>query len=238
VVVGTLLERLAEEPEAAALLLDVDGTLAPIVARPELATVPVAARAELARLVGVYGLVACISGRPAADAARVVGVDGVRYVGEHGLELDPDAAEWTARLAAFAATVELPAERGKRLTLSFHYRGAEDEKAAEDDLRGVAERALEAGLRPRWGRKVLEIRPPIDADKGTAVRRLLADAALDRALYAGDDATDLDGFRSLDGLEVAVRVAVVSAEGPTDLGRAADLLVGGPDELLALLRQL
>ena len=237
-VVGTLLERLAEEPEAAALLLDVDGTLAPIAAKPELAVVPVATRAELARLVGVYCLVACVSGRPAVDAARVVGVDGIRYVGEHGLELHADAAEWTARLAAFASTVDLPAERGKRLTLSFHYRGAEDEKAAEDYLRGVAERALEAGLRPRWGRKVLEIRPPIDADKGTAVRRLLADAALDRALYAGDDATDLDAFRSLDGLEVAVRVAVVSAEGPTDLGRAADLLVGGPDELLELLRQL
>jgi trehalose 6-phosphate phosphatase len=70
------------------------------------------------------------------------------------------------------------------------------------------------------------------------VRGLLQDAGLDRALYAGDDATDLDAFRGLDGLEVAVRVAVVSEEAPTDLGRAADLLVGGPDELLELLRRL
>jgi trehalose 6-phosphate phosphatase len=238
VVVGTLLERLADDPEAAALLLDVDGTLAPIVASPERATVPQETRGELERLAGTYGLVACVSGRTAEDAARIVGVDGVRYVGEHGLELHPDAARWTALLAAFAATVDWPHERGKRLTLSFHYRLADDQRAAEAYLREVAERALEEGFRPRWGRKVLEIRPPLAADKGTAVRTLLEAAGLDRALYAGDDATDLDAFRGLDGLEVAVRVAVVSDEAPTDLGLAADLLLGGPDELLELLRQL
>jgi trehalose 6-phosphate phosphatase len=237
-VVGTLLERLADDPEASALLLDVDGTLAPIVASPELAAVPGATRAELGRLAGTYALVACISGRTAEDAARVVGVDGIRYVGEHGLDLHPDAARWTAALADFAATVDWPHETGKRLTLSFHYRLADDETAAEDYLRGVAERAIEAGLRPRWGRKVLEIRPPLAADKGTAVRTLLEAEQIDRALYAGDDATDLDAFRGLDGLDVAVRVAVVSEEAPTDLGLAADLLLGGPDELLELLRQL
>jgi trehalose 6-phosphate phosphatase len=238
VVVGTLLERLADDPPAAAVLLDVDGTLAPIVASPELAAVPAATRIELARLLREYGLVACISGRTAEDAARIVGVDGIRYVGEHGLELHPKVDEWTTRLAAFAATVDWPYERGKRLTLSYHYRQAADVEAAETYLREVAERALEEGLRPRWGRKVLEIRPPLEADKGTAVRALLESAALDRALYAGDDATDLDAFRSLDGLDVAVRVAVVSDEAPTDLGLAADLLLGGPEELLELLRQL
>lgn len=237
-VVGTLLERLADNPPAAALLLDVDGTLAPIVARPERAAVPSATRAELVRLADTYGLVACISGRTADDAAHVVGVDGIRYVGEHGLELHPDAEEWTTRLAAFAATVDWPHEPGKRLTLSFHYRQAADEQAAESYLREVAEQALEEGLRPRWGRKVLEVRPPLKADKGTAVRALLDSVGLDRALYAGDDATDLDAFRGLDGLEVAVRVAIVSDEAPTDLGLAADLLLGGPDELLELLRQL
>ena len=236
--VGTLLERLAEKPETAALLLDVDGTLAPIVERPRLAVVPEETRAELRRLVGRYALLACVSGRTGADAARLVGVEGIRYVGEHGLELAAGADEWVERLGAFAGGVDWPAEPGKKLTLSFHYRTSPDEAAAERYLRTVAARAAEEGLRPRFGRKVLEIRPPIDADKGTAVRALLDSAGLRRALYAGDDATDVDAFRALDGLEVAARVAVVSDEGPEALARAADLVVSSPEDLLDLLRRL
>ena len=185
-----------------------------------------------------YGLVACLSGRPGADAARVVGVDGVRYVGEHGLELEPGAEEWAEQLARFAASVDWPAEAGKRLTLSFHYRSADDVVAAEDALRAVADRAVENGLRPRWGRRVLEIRPPIEADKGTAIVRLLDEVALRRALYAGDDTTDLDAFRGLDGLDVAVRVAVVSDEAPVELADSADLVVDGPKALAEVLAQL
>lgn len=232
---ASLLGRLAERPQAAAILLDVDGTLAPIVPRPEDARVPDGTRDELQLLAGRYGLVACISGRPAKDAARIVGAQGIRYVGEHGLELEPEAEEWAERLAAFARGVQWPAEEGKRLTLSFHFRTAPE---GEGYLREIAERALVEGLRPRWGRKVLEIRPPLDADKGTAVRRLLDEAALVRALYAGDDTTDLDAFRALDGLEVAVRVAVVSEEGPSELGEQADLAVGDPEQLAQLLRML
>jgi trehalose 6-phosphate phosphatase len=233
-----LLARLAERPGEAAVVLDVDGTLAPIVARPEDAHVPERTRRVLAGLVSRYGLVACLSGRPGAAAARVVGVDGIRYVGEHGLELEPDAEAWAERLAAFAAAVDWPAEEGKRLSLSFHFRDAPDHEEAQAELRQVAERALAAGLRPRWGRKVLEVRPPLDADKGTALRRLLADAGVRRALYAGDDTTDLDAFHALDGLEVAVRIAVASEEGPDELAHSADMVVGGTDELVDVLDRL
>jgi trehalose 6-phosphate phosphatase len=232
---ASMLARLAEEPGAAAILLDVDGTLAPIVARPEDARVPDETQAELRRLAGRYALVAAVSGRPGDDAARIVGVDGVRYVGEHGLELEPQAGEWADRLAEFARGVDWSAEEGKHLTLSFHFRNAPEGEAY---LREVADRAVEAGLRPRWGRKVLEIRPPLDADKGTAVQRLLQADDLRRALYAGDDTTDLDAFRALDGLELAVRVAVVSEEGPAELGVQADVTVGGPEQLVELLRML
>jgi trehalose 6-phosphate phosphatase len=216
----------------------VDGTLAPITERPEDARVSDELKAGLARLVGRYGLVACISGRPGDVAARIVGVEGIRYVGEHGLELDPEAERWAARLHAFAEDVDWPAEEGKRLSVSFHYRTAPDQEAARTRLEAIADRAVLQGFRPRWGRKVLEIRPPIDVDKGTAVRRLLEEAALRRALYAGDDTTDLDAFRGLDGLELAVRVAVASDEGPSELSQAADLVVGGPEALAELLRQL
>ena len=228
---------LAERPADAAILLDVDGTLAPIVARPELATVPEETREQLRRLVDRYAIVACISGRTGQDAARVVGVDGPVYVGVHGLELAPEAERWRGPLREFAESVDWPVE-DKGLAVVFHYRQAENEEAALERLRIVAASATELGLEAQFGRKVLEVRPPIAADKGTAVRALVEERGLRRALYAGDDTTDLDAFRGLDGLDVAVRIAVASDEGPPELREAADLVVEGPDELLALLHQL
>jgi trehalose 6-phosphate phosphatase len=232
-----LLARLAQTPERAAILLDVDGVLAPIVERPDDAAVPPETRPELARLAARYALVACVSGRSGVEARRIVGVEGLVYAGAHGLELDPDAERWVEPLRAFAATVDWPYE-DKRLTGTFHYRTARDERAARATLERVADRAREAGLVPRWGRKVLELRPPVEAHKGTAVRRLLAERGLRRALYAGDDTTDLDAFAALDGLELAVRVAVASDEGPPELREAADVVVDGPAELRELLERL
>ena len=232
-----LLAPLAEDPQRAAVLLDVDGTLAPIVARPELAAVPEEARAELRRLASRYALVACISGRTGAEARRLVGVDGIFYVGVHGLELVPDADAWRAPLRQLAQ-FDWPWVEDKDLTVAFHWREATDEDAARAALAEVAERAGALGLEARWGRKVLELRPPVDADKGTAVRELVSEHGLRRALYAGDDTTDLDAFRGLSGLEVAVRIAVASAEAPPGLREAADLVVGSPGELLELLRVL
>jgi trehalose 6-phosphate phosphatase len=231
------LARLSEDPALAAVLLDVDGTLAPIVARPELAEVPEETREELRRLVERYALVACVSGRSGEEARRLVGVEGLVYVGVHGLELAPEAERWREALRPFAQ-LDWPWLEDKGLTVALHWREAAEEQAARAELEGVAERAEEAGLEVRWGRKVLELRPPVEADKGTAVRTLLEERGLRRALYAGDDTTDLDAFRGLDGLEVAVRIAVASPEAPPGLREAADLVVASPAELLELLRQL
>jgi trehalose 6-phosphate phosphatase len=233
------LAPLSERPDRTALLFDVDGTLAPIVARPELATVPDETRVELRRLSGRYRLVACVSGRAGVDAERVVGVAGIQYVGNHGLELDGRANEFAEALAAFRRTVARPVE-DKVLSLSYHYRDAPDEAAARAELERVAEQARAAGLVSSWGRKVLEIRPPVAADKGTAVRTLLERSRAERALYAGDDTTDLDAFAGLAaaGLEHAVRIAVGSSEGPERLREAADLVVADPSELAALLHFL
>jgi trehalose 6-phosphate phosphatase len=231
------LRMLSDEPGRAAVLLDVDGTLAPIVERPEDARVPDETRREVARLAGRYALVACVSGRPRGEVERMLGVDGVAIVGEHGLELAPDAERWAEALAAFANGVDWPAER-KPLSLSFHFRRVDDEAAALAYLSRVADDAEREGLVPRWGRKVLEIRPPVEADKGTAVEALIARAGADRALYAGDDTTDVDAFRGLDGLQHAVRVAVDSGEAPPELLAAADLIVEGTKGVLDLLRRL
>jgi trehalose 6-phosphate phosphatase len=233
-----LLARLADDPQRAGIFLDVDGVLAPIVRRPEDARVPDDIRAELRRLSARYLLVACVSGRSGADARAIVGVPELTYVGNHGLELDPDADEWAARLEAFLDQAEWPRIENKGLTAALHYRGMADERAAHRELDAIAVRARAAGFVARYGRKVLEVLPPLTSHKGTAVRRLLEDRGLRRALYAGDDTTDLDAFAALDGLDIAVRVAVASSEGPRELRERADLVLGSQGEVLGLLRRL
>lgn len=233
-----LLELLAAEPGRAALFLDFDGVLAPIVDRPDDAAVPSETRAELTRLVGRYALVSVVSGRSGDDVRRRVGVQGVICVGSHGLEIDPEAERWRPRIRAFATDVGWPDTELKDLTVSFHYRTAADERTAVGRLQDVAERARAEGLVARFGRKVLEVLPPLSSNKGAAVTRLLEDAGLQRALVAGDDTTDLDSFRAVDGLELAVRVAVVTGESPAALREAADVVVDGPDAFLELLRTL
>jgi trehalose 6-phosphate phosphatase len=237
-----LLVRFRSEPEQAAVLLDIDGTLAPIVERPEDASVPPETRAEVERLAGRYGLVACISGRPSAEARRLVGLDELEYVGVHGLEDDPDAHSFTPDLERFLAEAAWPwnVENKGGVTLAFHYRTAEDEPAALQRVEELAAAAEAAGLTAHHGRKVLEVRPPVAMDKGIAVRRLLAGRPVSRALYAGDDTTDLDAFRGLDeaGLDVAVKVGVGSREMNPRMLNASDFVVDGPEGLLEFLRQL
>ena len=233
-----LIDRLAEDPAQAGLFFDVDGVLAPIVAQPQDARVPDETGAELQRLNDRYALVACISGRAGDEALRIVGVPELVYVGNHGLELDEEAVEWGGRVQQFLAEVGWPATENKGLSASLHYRGAQDEEAARSTLEHVKLRAEDQGFVARFGRKVLEVLPPLDVHKGTAVRQLLGERNLRRALYAGDDTTDLDGFRALDGLDLSVRIAVVSEEGPAELREAADLTLGGPEEVPDLLRRL
>jgi trehalose 6-phosphate phosphatase len=235
-----LLADLAAEPKRAGLFLDVDGTLAPIVSRPEEARVPDETRVLLGELATRYGLVACVSGRSSADARRIVDVGGVIYVGAHGLELAPGAAVWREQIERFAVTVDWPPEwiEDKGLSLSLHYRQSPEPEQSRLALERIAEATEEVGLRARFGRMTLEILPPVEADKGTAVHTLLEQRGLARALYAGDDTTDLDGFRALEGLELGICVALRSSETPAGLLEAADIIVTGPDELYALLLTL
>src|SRR4029079_10494607 len=152
--------------------------------------VPEETRVELARLAARYALVACVSGRPRSEGERVVGVARGAIVGEHGLELAPEAAAWAGRIAEFARGVDWPAER-KPLSVSFICRRADDEAAARAYLIRVAAEAEAEGLVPRWGRMVLEVRPPVDAHKGTAVRALVSRSGARPAIHAGDDAPRL-----------------------------------------------
>lgn len=235
-----LVEQLAADPAAAGLFLDFDGVLASIVERPEDAAPPPETQAELERLVARYALVAVVSGRASEDVKARLGVDDVVCVGSHGLELEPQAERWRKSLAAFAADAAWPESEIelKGLAVAFHFRGESDEQEAVRRLDAIADSAREEGLVARYGRKILEVLPPVGSHKGTAVRSLIEERSLRRALAAGDDTTDLDSFAALGGLEIAVRVAVASPEAPPALLDAADLVVESTSEFLALLRRL
>ena len=235
-----LLEHVTAAPEEAAIFLDFDGVLAPIVARPEDAYPPPETRVELARLVGRYPLVAVVSGRAGDDVRERVAVDGIVYVGSHGLELDRQADRWRRQIVDFAGAAPWPPSEIelKGLTVAFHYRYREDEQAAVLELEQLAELAQGEGLVARFGRKVLEVLPPVGSNKGTAVRHLLDGAGLSRALVAGDDVTDLDAFRAVEELEHKIRVAVLADESPSLLAEHSELVLASTGEFLELLRRL
>jgi trehalose 6-phosphate phosphatase len=255
------LEPLRSEPSRAAVLLDVDGTLAPIVRHADDAHVPEPTRAQLIQVAKRYGLVACVSGRQAAIARRIVSLGTITYVGNHGAEIlrggateverDPEIVAWGRRVRDFAHRAmndELRRlrvrEEDKDVIAALHWRGAPDEEAAEQAVLAVAADAEAAGFLIHRGRKVLEIRPPIAIDKGRGVTRLLAEFDLDAAVYVGDDVTDLDAFGALRALRdegrltTAVCVGVESDETPPEIERGADVLVPGPAGVRALLTTL
>jgi trehalose-phosphatase len=234
------LEAVTTAPAESAIFLDFDGVLAPIVERPEDAYPPPQTREELERLNDRYGLVAVVSGRSGEDVRDRVAVDGLVYVGSHGLELDRNAGRWRHQITDFASDAPWPREQTelKGLSVAFHYRDREDERAAVRELEELAERARDDGLVARFGRKVLEVLPPVGSNKGTAVKSLLSGAGLDRALVAGDDTTDLDAFRAVDDLEHKVRVAVLAPESPRLLADYAEVVVNSTQEFLDVLRRL
>ena len=255
------LEPMRADPARAAVLLDIDGTLAPIVRHADDAHVPEPTRVQLIAVARRYGLVGCISGRQSATARRMVSLGSIAYVGNHGAELlpaggteveiDPEIAAYESAVRAFAREVftdEMQRLRvrpeDKRAIAAFHWRGAPDEDAAETAVRAIAERALERGLAVHWGRKVLEVRPPVAIDKGRGVRRLLAGRDMAAGLYVGDDRTDLDAFAALrelvaaGELGAAVCVGVRSDETLPELEEQSDLLVEGPRGVRELLSTL
>src|SRR5688500_4185176 len=261
---ATLAEQLAPlraDPVRSAVLLDVDGTLAPIVRHADDATVPEAVRSVLIAVAKRYGVVACVGGRRASDARRIVSIGSIAYVGAHGGELlrpgmvtpevDRALEDWTRRVQDFAREADTALLSRLRVRLedkssivAFHWRGTPDEEAAYAAVEAIANRAEAVGLSIHWGRKVLEVRPPVRMDKGIGIRRLLREADVSAALYAGDDATDLDAFAALTDLresgrlDTTVLVGVGSEEGPAEIAQLADVVLDGPADVRRLLAAL
>jgi trehalose 6-phosphate phosphatase len=257
------LAPLRADPKKAAILLDIDGTLAPIVEIASDAHVPELTRQLLIEVSKRYGVVACVSGRRASEARAMVSIGTISYLGSHGAELlragwtqpviDRNIESSARRVQEFVREVDAADLKRRRIRVedkgpivAFHWRGAPDEEAARAAIDAIAARAEAAGLRTQWGRKVLEVRPPIRIDKGAGITSFLeeTDTEIDTAMYAGDDRTDLDAFDALTELveqgklEYALKVGVRSDEGPEEIVSDADLVVygtAGVRELLAML---
>jgi trehalose 6-phosphate phosphatase len=255
------LAPLRENPAHAAVLLDIDGTLAPIVEQPSDALVPEQTRQLLIELARRYGSVACVSGRRASEARAMVAIGTISYLGSHGAELlragwtesrlDSELEGWRRRIQEFGRHVDTADLRRRRVRLedkgpilAFHWRGAPDQEAARAAIDAIAAKAEAAGLRTHWGRMVLEIRPPVRIDKGAGIASFLEASDIETAMYVGDDTTDLDAFRMLSQLVAmgrlfyGVKVGVRSEEGPEEIVREADLVVDGTDGVLELLSAL
>jgi trehalose 6-phosphate phosphatase len=236
------------------LLLDFDGTLAPIVSRPELAAIPAETRAALDRLLARPGVeAAVVSGRGMPDARERAALPGITYAGNHGMEIEgpgihrvhPGAAAARPLLERVVAEVErsLADVEGafvedKGLTLSVHYRLAPG--GAEGRVRDAVGRAVagDPALRLTEGKKVLEVRPRVEWDKGRAVLFLLEQLrppAGSPVLYLGDDTTDEDAFRALEEWGGAGE-GVLVAESPR--ATAARSWLRSPEEVGAVFEAL
>jgi trehalose 6-phosphate phosphatase len=255
-----LAAALAARPRG--LFFDIDGTLSAIAPTPESATLLPDVAELLEQLRTRFDVVALVSGRAADDARRMVGLPGVLYIGNHGLErIEGDAAtvqvlpeaepyveavnttldDLDATLAARFPGVHI--ER-KGVTGSIHVRNAPDPDAAEESIaRSLTTIAVPRGLLVTRGRRIVEVRPPVAVDKGVAVAGVIRERGLRGALYLGDDRTDLDAFRALrqladEGVCQTVAVAVLSPEAPPELAAAADITLPDISFVPGLLRWL
>jgi trehalose 6-phosphate phosphatase len=252
---------LLAEPARAVVALDYDGTLAPIVDRPEDAVPAPGALEALGRLARTVGAVALITGRPAREVVRLARLDrapdlvSLQVLGQYGLQ------RWDARSGRFESPEALPgvdvarrrlpslladapdgvAVEDKDQALVVHFRRAADPDAALASLREpLTSLASEVGLEPHPGRRVLELRPP-GFDKGGALRELLHRREARSVLFAGDDLGDLPAYDAVEAArEAGTPGVLVCSRSPevTELVERADLVVDGPEGVVDLLSRL
>lgn len=236
-----------------ALLVDFDGSLSPIVERAEDARPLEGVTDVLARLAAGLGRVAIVSGRPVGFLARHLPVDGLALVGLYGMEQSVggeyrvDQRVEPYLVAVAAATAELEARLPRELvepksgiSVTLHWRPVPDQ--AEHIVAVAREIGARHGLAELRTRMAIELRPPIDVDKGAPTRALVDGFAV--GAFAGDDFGDLPAFAALtqavteERLERAIRIGVHSSEAPAELADVVDIAVDGPSGLLALLTRV
>ncbi|MCI0709109.1 MAG: trehalose-phosphatase [Chloroflexi bacterium] len=241
------------------LIVDMDGTISHIAETPEAAVVTPKSRELLGTLVLMLPMVAAISGRAARDLNQRVAIPGMVYVGNHGLErwedggrvLNEDVRRYRKALAASLEDLEPYLTVGmwiedKYATASVHYRMTPNPEKAANTLGPLINNIAEKhGLKSSPGQKLFEIRPPIEANKGTAVDALVKEFELDAIVYIGDDVTDIDAINAVKALREAqecygIGIGVVSEENENSqkVADVSDAIAHGVHDVEALLSWL
>lgn len=245
-------------PGVTGIFSDLDGTLSAIAQTPESALVAPEVREALTMINERYKVVGIVSGRASDEAQRMVGLDDLLYVGSHGLEWIEAGKRYYAaevkkyfamapslynELSDYFAKTDIRVEK-KSLGAALHYRLAVDKDAALALIEPVIEKMLaKYPMKVVRGRFVVELKPDVAQNKGDAIIGICRREGLSKALYLGDDVTDIDAFNALRGLEEtenfkAVSVAVVSNEAAAEVAEAADFTLKSVNEVEALLRWL
>ena len=228
------------------LMVDFDGTLAPIAPTPDEAVISPAALDALRRVAPAIEMVCVISGRALANLTARVDLPGATFVGNHGAEyldghlrVEPGVADYRETVAGvlehLRSRVDDPAFvwQSKSLGASVHFRRARNPKDAARRLEAALADAPDADrLESFWGKMVLELVAPLGLDKGHAVRKLVRERRLDSVLFIGDDTTDAAGMRAVRELRQAgilrgAAVAVLHDDTPEAVLLAADYTLPG-----------
>ena len=232
------------------LITDVDGTISEIAPSPQEARVSLACREHLAGLTNTLELVAAISGRPVLEVRQMIGVEGMVYIGNHGLErwhegtveFSPGAEEYHTKAKAVLEqlgnllAIEGLIYENKGVALAIHYRLCPDrESARQTILKIVGTSALANQFRILEGKMVVELRPPLEVNKGTAVEDLVERYQLRSGIYMGDDIGDIDAFRVMHQKGFS-SLCVIADETPDDVSREADFSVNGVSDVARFLK--
>ncbi len=245
-----------EHPEKSGIFSDLDGTLSKIAPTPAEAVVTPEMRAVLQGIVDKYAVVGIVSGRDSTEARRILALDNVIYIGNHGLEWLEDGKQFYAPEAFnfFGLAGNLAAELSvifdksgyiverKKLGVAVHYRQVEDKELAKGRIKEAVEPMVaKYPLKQSEGRYVIELKPDLPVNKGDAITVIALRTGIERAMYLGDDVTDIDAFQALGRLREqgrlqTVSIAIASNESAPDVMHEADYVIQSVDAAEELLR--
>lgn len=242
-----------------AVVTDVDGTIIQIAPTPAEAVLSPSMKDVIIKLSRKFQMVAVVSGRSVEDVKRMIGIEGLLYVGNHGMEymksgqvqVDEDTKRYIQLINEAACKIKKEEScnvegvllEDKGLCFSIHYRLCKDPNTRETLLDTIKDMEELKGLQIKEGRKVIEIRPPTGYDKGKILERIIHENNIKKLVYLGDDVTDSDAFRKLNELKNQGKVdgesiIIISGEIPSRIKEEASYFLESVDDVQRFFKWL